>query len=64
MITFTVNGQDIKLHPGDECIMPNGDIVAYLTGRKAEAHKILSEEHQMQILRTIDFVKKKYSKDE
>jgi hypothetical protein len=61
MITFIVNGEAITLQPGDQCSLPNGDVVVYLTGPHAEAHNILLAEHQKQVRRAIDFTKNKHS---
>jgi uncharacterized cupin superfamily protein len=60
-IKFVVGGEDVILQPGDQCILPTGDVVAYLTGEQAKAHKLLLAAHQKRTCETIDFIKKKYN---
>lgn len=61
-IKVTTNeGKVIQILPGDEVFLSNGDCIVYLTGRQAEAHRLLVEDHQEKINKTIEFVKKRGS---
>ncbi len=45
--------------PGDEIVLSNGDRIVYLTGKEAEAHRLLVESRREAVQQTIDFWRRK-----